>query len=172
MADGVAPEDVYDILKTSAGMDRAFAKLDTIKDHIIFWSNAAQSIEQLLSGEVAMTSAYIDRLPSAASELEKPLVFRLNGAAAGLGASIALLSDIIIADETAKIGDPHVSMGLVAGDGGAIIWPRPRLRAGQGTAADRGHDQRHRGGCDGPDQPCGAGRSARREGRRGGRQAG
>ena len=57
-------------------------------------------------------------------ELEKPIVCRLNGAAAGLGASVALLCDIIIADEGAKIGDPHVAMGLVAGDGGAIIWPQ------------------------------------------------
>ncbi len=57
-------------------------------------------------------------------ELEKPIVCRLNGAAAGLGASIALLCDIIIADETALIGDPHVKVGLVAGDGGAVIWPQ------------------------------------------------
>ncbi|MEM6410660.1 MAG: enoyl-CoA hydratase/isomerase family protein, partial [Pseudomonadota bacterium] len=41
-------------------------------------------------------------------EMEKPIICRLNGAAAGLGATIALLCDIIIADETAKIGDPHV----------------------------------------------------------------
>ena len=57
-------------------------------------------------------------------ELEKPIVCRLNGAAAGLGASIALLCDVIIADEKAKIGDPHVKVGLVAGDGGAVIWPQ------------------------------------------------
>ncbi len=57
-------------------------------------------------------------------ELEKPMVCRMNGAAAGFGASIALLSDIIVADERAKIGDPHVKAGLVAGDGGAIIWPQ------------------------------------------------
>ena len=57
-------------------------------------------------------------------ELEKPMVCRMNGAAAGFGASIALLSDIIVADERAKIGDPHVKAGLVAGDGGAVIWPQ------------------------------------------------
>ncbi len=57
-------------------------------------------------------------------ELEKPLICRLNGAAAGLGASIALLSDVIIADDKAVIGDPHVKVGLVAGDGGAVIWPQ------------------------------------------------
>ena len=57
-------------------------------------------------------------------EMEKPIICRLNGAAAGLGATIALLCDMIVADERAKIGDPHVKIGLVAGDGGALIWPQ------------------------------------------------
>ena len=48
----------------------------------------------------------------------------MNGAAAGLGATLALLCDVIIADERAVIGDPHVKVGLVAGDGGAVIWPQ------------------------------------------------
>lgn len=56
-------------------------------------------------------------------DIEKPVVCRLNGAAVGLGATIALLCDIIIASEKARIGDPHVNIGLVAGDGGAIAWP-------------------------------------------------
>jgi len=64
------------------------------------------------------------RIISSLLEVEKPIICRLNGAAAGLGASIALMCDIIIADETALIGDPHVKVGLVAGDGGAIIWPQ------------------------------------------------
>ena len=57
-------------------------------------------------------------------ELEKPIICRLNGAAAGLGATIALMCDIVIASEKARIGDPHVCMGLVAGDGGCVIWPQ------------------------------------------------
>jgi enoyl-CoA hydratase len=57
-------------------------------------------------------------------ELEKPIICRLNGAAAGLGATIALMCDVIIAADTAVIGDPHVKMGFVAGDGGAVIWPQ------------------------------------------------
>ena len=57
-------------------------------------------------------------------ELEKPIICRLNGAAAGLAATIALLCDVIIAAESAVIGDPHVKVGLVAGDGGAVIWPQ------------------------------------------------
>lgn len=55
-------------------------------------------------------------------EMEKPLICRLNGAATGLGASLALGCDITIASGNAVIGDPHVSVGLVAGDGGAILW--------------------------------------------------
>lgn len=64
------------------------------------------------------------RIVSSLLEMEKPIICRMNGAAAGLGATIALLCDIIIADEAAKIGDPHVKVGLVAGDGGALIWPQ------------------------------------------------
>lgn len=57
-------------------------------------------------------------------DLDKPLVCRLNGHAIGLGATLALLCDVIFAAEDAKIGDPHVSVGLVAGDGGAFLWPQ------------------------------------------------
>lgn len=57
-------------------------------------------------------------------DLEKPLICKLNGHATGLGASLALLCDIILCAQEAKIGDPHVSVGLVAGDGGAFIWPQ------------------------------------------------
>jgi enoyl-CoA hydratase len=64
------------------------------------------------------------RIVTSLLELEKPMLCRLNGAAAGLGATIALLCDVIIASDRAVIGDPHVKVGLVAGDGGAIIWPQ------------------------------------------------
>lgn len=56
-------------------------------------------------------------------ELDKPIVCAINGDAAGLAATIALLCDVTVASETARIGDPHVRVGLVAGDGGAAIWP-------------------------------------------------
>jgi enoyl-CoA hydratase len=64
------------------------------------------------------------RIVTTLLDIEKPVICRLNGAAAGLGATIALMCDIIIADEKALIGDPHVKVGLVAGDGGAAIWPQ------------------------------------------------
>ena len=55
---------------------------------------------------------------------EKPIIAKINGAAAGLGATLALFCDIIFAADSATISDPHVSVGLVAGDGGAVIWPQ------------------------------------------------
>lgn len=55
--------------------------------------------------------------------LKKPLIARINGDAVGSAATYALFSDVTIASSDAKIGDPHVRAGLVAGDGGTIIWP-------------------------------------------------
>jgi enoyl-CoA hydratase len=51
------------------------------------------------------------------------LIGRINGDALGLGATLALCCDITVMLESAKIGDTHVRMGLVAGDGGALLWP-------------------------------------------------
>jgi len=56
-------------------------------------------------------------------DVEIPIVCALNGPAVGLGASIALLCDLIVMADSAAIIDPHVQVGLVAGDGGAAIWP-------------------------------------------------
>jgi enoyl-CoA hydratase len=56
-------------------------------------------------------------------DVEPPIVCALNGSAAGLGASIALLCDVVVMSERASIVDPHVNVGLVAGDGGAAVWP-------------------------------------------------
>lgn len=56
-------------------------------------------------------------------DVELPIVAAVNGHAMGLGASIALLCDVIFVADTASIGDPHVRVGIVAGDGGTAIWP-------------------------------------------------
>ena len=57
-------------------------------------------------------------------ECEKPIVARVNGHAVGFGCTIALACDIIVASEKAKFGDPHVNAGMVAGDGGSLLWPQ------------------------------------------------
>ncbi|WP_044529545.1 enoyl-CoA hydratase/isomerase family protein, partial [Herbaspirillum sp. B65] len=54
----------------------------------------------------------------------KPIIAKINGHAIGLGATLALFSDLTYAADHAKIGDPHVKVGFVAGDGGAVIWPQ------------------------------------------------
>ena len=56
-------------------------------------------------------------------DVEVPIVAAVNGPAIGLGASLALLSDVIFAADTATFADPHVKVGIVAGDGGVAIWP-------------------------------------------------
>ncbi|MDJ0785451.1 MAG: enoyl-CoA hydratase-related protein [Myxococcota bacterium] len=56
-------------------------------------------------------------------DVPMPIVAALNGPAIGLGASIALLCDTIFMAESASVADPHVRVGIVAGDGGTAIWP-------------------------------------------------
>lgn len=56
-------------------------------------------------------------------DIDLPIVAAVNGHAIGLGASIALLCDVIFMADSATIADPHVRVGLVAGDGGVAIWP-------------------------------------------------
>ena len=60
-----------------------------------------------------------------------PVIAAVNGPAVGLGCSLAVLSDIVLISERAFLADPHVSVGLVAGDGGAAFWPllTPILRS-------------------------------------------
>lgn len=57
-------------------------------------------------------------------DCEKPVVAKVNGAAIGLGATLALFCDVIFASDHVKLADPHIRVGLVAGDGGAVIWPQ------------------------------------------------
>jgi enoyl-CoA hydratase len=56
-------------------------------------------------------------------ELDKPIIAAINGRAAGGGLGVALLADISIAAEDAQLVDPHVALGLAAGDHAAMIWP-------------------------------------------------
>jgi len=68
MADGVPATEVYKLLATKAGQDRAFAKLDQIKKDVQWWEAGAQPIEWLASGAVVMASAYNGRIDAANKE--------------------------------------------------------------------------------------------------------
>jgi putative spermidine/putrescine transport system substrate-binding protein len=72
MADGVAPKDVYKLLSTKAGVDRAFAKLDSIKDSLLFWEAGAQPPQMLADGEAVMVTAYNGRIFNAQIKEKKP----------------------------------------------------------------------------------------------------
>jgi enoyl-CoA hydratase len=82
-----------------------------------------------MQDKIADRSKWVDTVNEAREifygmlELEKPLIARVNGAAVGLGATLAVYCDVVIAADTAVFGDPHVKVGLVAGDGGALMWP-------------------------------------------------
>ncbi len=86
VADGVPYDQVYDVLSTSEGVNRAFAKLDTIKDHIIWWEAGAQPPQLLADGEVAIASAFNGRIFNAQVMEDQPFtiiwdgqVFELDG---------------------------------------------------------------------------------------------
>jgi enoyl-CoA hydratase len=68
---------------------------------------------------------FIDAVAMAKSILavRQPLIAAVNGDAIGLGATLALFCDIVFMSETARIGDPHAQVGLVAADGGVVLWP-------------------------------------------------
>jgi putative spermidine/putrescine transport system substrate-binding protein len=80
MGDGVAPKDVYKVLATPAGVDRAFKKLDTIKSELIFWKSGAQPPQLLASGEVALTSVYNGRIDAANRNDKRNFGMVWNGA--------------------------------------------------------------------------------------------
>jgi enoyl-CoA hydratase len=64
------------------------------------------------------------RIQSSMLDLEKPIIAKVRGAAVGLGASLALCCDFVYATPDSSFADPHVAVGLVAGDGGAYLWPQ------------------------------------------------
>ena len=79
MGDGVPAAEVYDLLSTPEGLDRAFAKLDTIKKDVIWWEAGAQAPQLLADGEVAMTTAYNGRIFAAAINEGKPFQIVWDG---------------------------------------------------------------------------------------------
>ena len=79
MADGVPASQVYEVLETPEGVDRAFAKLDTIKDDIVWWEAGAQPPQLLADGEVVMSTAYNGRIFNAAVAEGQPFKIVWDG---------------------------------------------------------------------------------------------
>ena len=86
ICDGVPADEVYSVLETEEGQERAFAKLDTIKDSVVWWNAGADTPQLLADGEVVIGSTYNGRLFSVIEEQDQPVamlwdyqVFDLDG---------------------------------------------------------------------------------------------
>ena len=79
IADGVDPAEVYDVLATPEGQDRAFAKLDEIRDHVIWWSEGAQPQQMLADEEAVIVTAYNGRIFDAQVNENQPFTILWDG---------------------------------------------------------------------------------------------
>ncbi|MBO0344113.1 extracellular solute-binding protein [Roseibium limicola] len=124
LCDGVAKDEVYDVLETEEGQERAFAKLDTIKDDVIWWSAGAETPQLLADKEVVIGSTYNGRLFSLIEEQDQPVkmlwdaqVFDLDGwiIPAGLPEDrLAAVKDFVkFATDTQRLADQakYISYG-------------------------------------------------------------
>ncbi len=114
LADGVPADKVYDTLDTPAGVDRAFKKLDTIKDNVVWWTKGAQPPQLLADGEVTMASAYNGRLFAAIEENKQPIgmmwdwqVFDLDGWVVPVGTKNKkeVMDYLVFATDTQRLAD-------------------------------------------------------------------
>ncbi|MDH3666385.1 MAG: extracellular solute-binding protein [Paracoccaceae bacterium] len=124
LCDGVAPDDVYSVLETPEGVDRALAKLGTIRDSVIWWSAGAETPQRLADGEIVMGSTYNGRLFSVIEEQKQPVkmlwdwqVFDLDGWIIPAGLSderkARALDYIYFATDTQRLADQakYISYG-------------------------------------------------------------
>ena len=79
MADGVPPNQIYEVLSSPGGIDRAFRKLDAIKSDVIWWETGAQPPQMLADGEVAMSTAFNGRIFNAWALEDQPLEIVWDG---------------------------------------------------------------------------------------------
>jgi putative spermidine/putrescine transport system substrate-binding protein len=140
ICDGVAKEDVYDVLETEEGQDQAFAKLDTIKDDVIWWSAGADTPQLLADGEVVMGSTYNGRLFSLIEEQDQPVamlwdaqVFDLDGwiIPAGLPEDrLARVKDFLMfATDTQRLADQakYISYGPARASSAPLVGQHAEL---------------------------------------------
>ena len=124
LCDGVAKADVYDVLATEEGQNQALAKLDTIRDSVIWWNAGADTPQLLADGEVIMGSTYNGRLFSVIEEQKQPVamlwdaqVFDLDGWIIPAGLSperqARALDYIMFATDTQRLADQakYISYG-------------------------------------------------------------
>jgi enoyl-CoA hydratase len=108
----VAHDDCSVVILTGAG--KAFSAGGDLHEMLANTENPSRQAEMM---------ARAPHIVHSLLALDIPIIARVNGHAMGLGATLAMLCDVAIMNEDAKIADPHVNVGLSAGDGGAMLWP-------------------------------------------------
>ncbi|MCG6882157.1 MAG: extracellular solute-binding protein [Silicimonas sp.] len=140
LCDGVAYEDVYDALETEEGQERAFAKLETIKDETLWWSAAAEPIQWLADGEIFMGSTYNGRLFSAIVEQNQPIgmawdwqMFDIDGWVVPAGLSDERLARVMdylfFATDTQRLADQakYISYGPARASSAPLVSTHAEL---------------------------------------------
>jgi enoyl-CoA hydratase len=116
-----ADHDVNAIILTGAG--RAFCAGGDVKGMAAGSLTASSGKKGKGRGRGPIAASNGRRLVDNMLDVEQPIIGAINGDAIGLGATLALLCDITVVSEKARLADTHVKVGIVAGDGGAVIWP-------------------------------------------------
>jgi len=145
LCDGVAKEDVYDVLATDEGQDRALAKLGEIKDDVIWWSAGADTPQLLADGEIFMGSTYNGRLFSVIEEQDQPVgmmwdaqVFDLDGWIIPAGLSeerLARVQDFVrFATDTQRLADQaaYISYGPARESSAPLVGDHAELGIAMG----------------------------------------
>ena len=140
LCDGVAKDEVYDVLETEEGQDQALAKLETIKDETIWWSAGADTPQLLADGEIFMGSTYNGRLFSVIEEQDQPVammwdaqVFDLDGwiIPAGLPEErLARVKDFLrFATDTQRLADQakYISYGPARASSAPLVGQHAEL---------------------------------------------
>jgi len=140
LCDGVAPEDVYDVLATEEGLEQALAKLDTIRDDVIWWSAGAETPQRLADGEVAIGSTYNGRLFAVIEEQNQPVamlwdwqVFDLDGWIIPTGLSAErearALDYVYFATDTQRLADQakYISYGPARASSAPLVGQHAEL---------------------------------------------
>lgn len=134
MADGVPAGDVYKVLATPEGVDRAFKKLDTIKGDIVWWDAGAQPAQLLASKEVVMTTAWNGRIQNAIDTDGKPFKIVWNNqileydmiaipkGTKNLDLAYKYLAYISTPENNAKLAS-HITYGPVRIDAAEFVAP-------------------------------------------------
>lgn len=124
LADGVPTDKVYETLKTEAGIERAFAKLEELKPNIVWWTSGNQPMQLLGSGEVAMTTSYNGRIAGANAENDRHFKTMWQGN--------MLNVDRVILKGTPNLDQAYALLEFLGRPDNQVKWPT-KLNYGVGS---------------------------------------